>query len=42
MQETVESHLILSRSGERTAFLEMGKPAVDFKALAHFHYPVAA
>ena len=40
MQEGVESHLILSRSGERTAFLEMGKPAADFKALAHFHYAV--
>ena len=27
----------MSRSGERTAFLEMGKAAADFKALAHFH-----
>jgi 4-hydroxy-3-polyprenylbenzoate decarboxylase len=35
----VESHLILSRSGERTAFLEMGKSAADFKALAHYSYP---
>jgi 4-hydroxy-3-polyprenylbenzoate decarboxylase len=40
IQESVETHLILSRSGERTAFLEMGKAAADFKALAHFHYPV--
>src|SRR6202790_5134468 len=40
MQEKVESHLIMSRSGERTAFLEMGKAAGDFKALAHFHYAV--
>ena len=40
MQKKVESHLVLSRSGERTAFLEMGKAAADFKALAHFHYPV--
>jgi len=39
-QPAVETHLIMSRSGERTAFLEMGKPAADFKALAHFHYPV--
>jgi 4-hydroxy-3-polyprenylbenzoate decarboxylase len=36
----VEVHLILSRSGERTAFLEMGKQAADFKALADFAYPV--
>ena len=35
----VESHLILSRSGERTAFLEMGKKAADFKALADYTYP---
>lgn len=34
----VEIHLILSRSGERTAYLEMGKLAADFKALAHFNY----
>ncbi len=39
-QTAVETHLIMSRSGERTAFLEMGRPAGDFKALAHFHYPV--
>ena len=36
----VELHLILSRSGERTAFLELGKPAADFKALADCSYPV--
>lgn len=35
----VETHLILSRSGERTAYLEMGKLAADFKALAHRSYP---
>jgi flavin prenyltransferase len=34
----VEVHLILSRSGERTAFLEMGKSAADFRELAHFTY----
>jgi 4-hydroxy-3-polyprenylbenzoate decarboxylase len=34
----VEIHLILSRSGERTAYLEMGKLAADFKALAHHSY----
>ena len=36
----VETHLILSRSGERTAFLELGKQAADFRALAHCWYPV--
>ncbi len=36
----MELHLIISRSGERTAFLEMGKTAADFKALAHTTYPV--
>jgi 4-hydroxy-3-polyprenylbenzoate decarboxylase len=36
----VEVHLILSRSGERTAYLELGKVAADFKALADCSYPV--
>jgi 4-hydroxy-3-polyprenylbenzoate decarboxylase len=36
----MEIHLVLSRSGERTAFLEMGKTAADFKALADVAYPV--
>jgi 4-hydroxy-3-polyprenylbenzoate decarboxylase len=35
-----EVHLILTRSGERTAFLELGKAAADFKALANCSYPV--
>jgi 4-hydroxy-3-polyprenylbenzoate decarboxylase len=35
-----ETHLILTRSGERTAHLEMGKTAADFRALADHHYPV--
>jgi 4-hydroxy-3-polyprenylbenzoate decarboxylase len=38
--EGVEIHLILSRSGERTAFLEMGKSAADFRSLATCSYPV--
>jgi len=38
-QPDVEIHLILSRSGERTAHLEMGKLAADFKALADVCYP---
>ena len=36
----VQIHLILSRSGERTAFLEMGRKPADFRALAHCTYPV--
>jgi len=36
----VETHLIMTRSGERTAFLEMGKSVGDFKALADCSYPV--
>jgi len=35
-----ELHLILSRAGERTAYLEMGKTAADFKALADVTYPL--
>jgi 4-hydroxy-3-polyprenylbenzoate decarboxylase len=35
-----EIHLILTRSGERTAFLELGKAAADFKVLADCSYPV--
>ena len=34
----VEIHLILTRMGERTAHIETGKKASDFKALAHFSY----
>jgi 4-hydroxy-3-polyprenylbenzoate decarboxylase len=35
----VETHLIVSRSGERTAHLEMGKKLADFRALADVSYP---
>jgi 4-hydroxy-3-polyprenylbenzoate decarboxylase len=35
-----EIHLVLSRSGEKTLFLETGKKASDLKALAHFSWPV--
>jgi 4-hydroxy-3-polyprenylbenzoate decarboxylase len=35
----VEIHLILTRSGEKTLFLETGKSAADLKALADFSYP---
>ncbi len=36
----VEVHLILSRSGEKTLFLETGKLAADIKALADFSWPI--
>ncbi len=34
----VETHLILTRLGERTARLEIGKKREDFKALADYFY----
>ncbi|MEZ5351631.1 MAG: UbiX family flavin prenyltransferase [Bryobacteraceae bacterium] len=39
-QAGVESHLILSRSGERTAYLEAGWKAADLKAQADVWHPV--
>lgn len=38
--EHVETHLILSRSGEKTAWLEMGKKGSDFRDLADVNYPL--
>ena len=35
-----ETHLVLSRAGERTAYLEIGKTAADFKQLASSWHPV--
>jgi len=35
-----ETHLVLTRSAERTAFLELGKKAADFKSLATYSYPI--
>lgn len=35
-----EIHLILSRSGEKTLFLETGKKAAELKGLADFTWPV--
>ncbi|MCZ2153388.1 MAG: UbiX family flavin prenyltransferase [Bryobacterales bacterium] len=34
----VETHLVMSRSAERTLHVETGKRAADVKALASFHY----
>ncbi len=36
----VETHLILTRSGEKTLFLETGKAAADARALSDFSYPL--
>lgn len=37
-REGVEIHLILTRSGEKTLFLETGKSAADARGLAHLSY----
>lgn len=39
-KEGVETHLILTRSAERTAFLESGRTAEEFRALADHNYPL--
>lgn len=36
----VETHLVLTRAGEKTLFLETGKHAADLKNLAEFSYPL--
>src|ERR1700730_124247 len=36
----VEVHLILTRSGEKTLFLETGMASADLKKLASFSYPL--
>jgi 4-hydroxy-3-polyprenylbenzoate decarboxylase len=36
----VESHLVLTRSGEKTGYLELGKRASDWKSLSDFSYPL--
>jgi flavin prenyltransferase len=35
-----EIHMVLTRAGERTAHLEIGRSAADFKSLADYWYPV--
>jgi len=37
-RELAEVHLILTRSGEKTLFLETGKSAADARTLAHYSY----
>jgi flavin prenyltransferase len=38
--QSVEIHLILTRSGEKTLFIETGKTAAEAKKLADFTYPL--
>jgi 4-hydroxy-3-polyprenylbenzoate decarboxylase len=37
-QPSVEIHLILTRSGEKTLYIETGQTAADARQLAHFSY----
>lgn len=39
-QKDVETHLVISKSGEKTLYLETGKLAADARKLAHFSYPL--
>jgi 4-hydroxy-3-polyprenylbenzoate decarboxylase len=39
-QDGVEIHLVLTRSGEKTLYLEMGLTAAEAKKLAHYSYSV--
>jgi 4-hydroxy-3-polyprenylbenzoate decarboxylase len=36
----VEVHLVLSRAGEKTLYLETGKKAADLKSMAHYSWPL--
>jgi 4-hydroxy-3-polyprenylbenzoate decarboxylase len=40
LQTGTETHLILTRSGEKTLHLETGKRAADLKALVHHWHPI--
>lgn len=39
-RDLVETHLVLSRLGERTAWIEIEKRAKDFRELADYAYPL--
>jgi 4-hydroxy-3-polyprenylbenzoate decarboxylase len=39
-RQSAEIHLVLTRSGEKTLFLETGKTAAEVKKLADFWYPL--
>jgi 4-hydroxy-3-polyprenylbenzoate decarboxylase len=36
----VETHLIITRAGEKTIFLETGKSAAEIKQMAHYFHPI--
>lgn len=36
----VETHLVVTRAGEKTLYLELGKRAADIKEMASFFYPL--
>jgi 3-polyprenyl-4-hydroxybenzoate decarboxylase len=36
----VELHLVMTRSGERTLFLETGKKPAELRSLVHAFYPI--
>jgi 4-hydroxy-3-polyprenylbenzoate decarboxylase len=40
IRQSAEIHLIVTRSGEKTLYLETGKTAADVKKLSDFSYPV--
>jgi 4-hydroxy-3-polyprenylbenzoate decarboxylase len=40
LRPEVETHLILTRSGEKTAWMETGKKAAEIRELAHYWYPL--
>lgn len=39
-EQHAEIHLVLTRSGEKTLYLETGKTAADIKKMAHYSYAV--
>jgi flavin prenyltransferase len=39
-EQQAEIHLVMTRSGEKTVYLETGKTAADLKKLAHYSYAV--
>ncbi|MEX2263129.1 MAG: UbiX family flavin prenyltransferase [Bryobacteraceae bacterium] len=39
-KDDVEIHLIVTRAGEKTLFLETGRLAADVKAMAHYYHPL--
>ena len=40
LQPDLETHLVMTRSAERTLHIEMGKKPADLRSLAHHCYPI--